>query len=172
MMSAGVLACLLHSTRIFSWLVPELTAIFLPATSAGPLIVRPLPFFASKARLSRRYVAKSYFCLRSSVTVILDAPTSYLALSSPMNRFSHELFSSSGAEIYLNPVEQYVAPGQSVDFYTVLEAARRRGETAIGYRIEANSHKADHGYGVAVNPLKTSSLSFTAGDKIIVLAEG
>jgi voltage-gated potassium channel Kch len=83
-----------------------------------------------------------------------------------------QLFSSEGAEIYLNPVEQYVSPGESVDFYTVLEAARRRGETAIGYRIEANAHKADHGYGVAVNPRKTASLSFTAGDKIIVLSEG
>lgn len=83
-----------------------------------------------------------------------------------------QLFSSSGSEIYLNPVEQYVAAGQSVDFYTVLEAARRRGETAIGYRIESNSHNAEQGYGVAVNPLKTSPVTFTAGDKIIVLAEG
>jgi len=83
-----------------------------------------------------------------------------------------QLFSSTGSEIYLNPVEQYVTPGQPVDFYTVLEAARRRGETAIGYRIEANSHRADQGYGVAVNPPKTATVSFTAGDKVIVLAEG
>ncbi len=82
-----------------------------------------------------------------------------------------QLFSSTGSEIYLNPVESYVTPGSSVDFYTVLEAARRRGETAIGYRIEANAHKSDQGYGVAVNPLKTARVSFAAGDKVIVLAE-
>jgi ion channel POLLUX/CASTOR len=82
-----------------------------------------------------------------------------------------QLFSSTGSEVYLNPAEAYITPGAEVDFYTVLESARRRGETAIGYRIEANAHKSDQGYGVAVNPLKTARVSFTAGDKVIVLAE-
>jgi voltage-gated potassium channel Kch len=83
-----------------------------------------------------------------------------------------DLFSSVGSEIYLMPVEQYVAVGAPVTFYTVLEAARRRGETALGYRIAANAHKSEQGYGVTVNPLKTAAVSFSAGDKIIVLAEG
>ena len=38
--------------------------------------------------------------------------------------------------------------GASVDFYTVLEAARRRGETAIGYRVAADRHRSDQAYGV------------------------
>ncbi|HQG70858.1 MAG TPA: hypothetical protein PK237_10515, partial [Rhodoglobus sp.] len=75
-------------------------------------------------------------------------------------------------EVYLLPVEQYVAPGTAVNFYTVLEAARRRGETALGYRVAANAHKSDKGYGVTVNPVKTETVTFSAGDKIIVLAEG
>ncbi|HOY82407.1 MAG TPA: hypothetical protein PLB92_09745 [Rhodoglobus sp.] len=83
-----------------------------------------------------------------------------------------DLFSSVGSEVYLLPVEQYVAPGTAVNFYTVLEAARRRGETALGYRVAANAHKSDKGYGVTVNPVKTESVTFSAGDKIIVLAEG
>lgn len=83
-----------------------------------------------------------------------------------------QLFSSSGSEIYLQPADLYVAPGAEVDFYTVLEAARRRGETAIGYRIEEFAHSSDHGYGVTVNPRKTDRLSLTATDRIIVLAEG
>jgi ion channel POLLUX/CASTOR len=83
-----------------------------------------------------------------------------------------DLFSSVGSEVYLLPVEQYVAPGTAVNFYTVLEAARRRGETALGYRVAANAHKSDKGYGVTVNPVKTATVTFSAGDKIIVLAEG
>ncbi|MEP6481782.1 MAG: hypothetical protein ABJA94_07220 [Rhodoglobus sp.] len=83
----------------------------------------------------------------------------------------HDLFSSAGSEIYLNPVEQYLVPGSEVDFYTVLEAARRRGETAIGYRRYSDARQAAKGYGVVVNPRKTSRITLGADDKIIVLSE-
>ncbi|TBN56433.1 potassium transporter TrkA [Glaciihabitans arcticus] len=81
------------------------------------------------------------------------------------------LFSSVGSEIYLRAADLYVVPGTEVDFYTVLEAARRRGETAIGYRLAADSRNGDADYGVTVNPRKARRLSFLPGDKIIVLAE-
>jgi voltage-gated potassium channel Kch len=83
-----------------------------------------------------------------------------------------QLFSSEGAEIYLRPVEQYVTVGEKVDFYSVLEAARRKGETAIGHRFEAHARSSEHFYGISVNPTKTDSNVYAAGDKIIVLAEG
>jgi len=83
-----------------------------------------------------------------------------------------DLFSSSGSEVYLVPVEEYVALGVDVSFYTVMEAARHRGETALGFRIAANAYRGDRRYGVTVNPLKTEVHSFSAGDKIIVLAQG
>jgi voltage-gated potassium channel Kch len=81
------------------------------------------------------------------------------------------LFDSTGSEIYLRPAELYVKPGTEVDFYTVLEAARRVGETAIGYRVDKFAHHADENYGVHLNPLKTDRLTFAAGDRIVVLAE-
>ncbi|GAA3740355.1 lipoprotein [Leifsonia bigeumensis] len=81
------------------------------------------------------------------------------------------LFSSEGSEIYLKPVDRYVRPGEPVDFYTLLEAARRRGETAIGYRIVAHAHDAARGYGVLLNPPKGERVSFAASDRIVVLAE-
>jgi voltage-gated potassium channel Kch len=84
--------------------------------------------------------------------------------------FQH-LFSSVGSEIYLRPADQYVTPGASVDFYTVLEAARRRGETAIGYSLAAHARDKAHAYGVTVNPDKAEKRVFTPNDKIIVLAE-
>jgi ion channel POLLUX/CASTOR len=81
------------------------------------------------------------------------------------------LFSSDGSEIYLRPASAYVKTGADMNFYTVLEAARLRGETAIGYRIEAQAHDADKTYGVRVNPKKSEMLQFSSSDKIIVLAQ-
>jgi len=83
-----------------------------------------------------------------------------------------DLFSSTGSEIYLRPAQQYIKPGVEIDFYTVLEAARLRGETAIGYRLAADARDSDKDYGVHVNPRKAGRLAFAAGDKVIVLAEG
>lgn len=83
-----------------------------------------------------------------------------------------DLFAATGSEIYLNPVELYIAPGSTPDFYSVLEAARQRGETAIGYRIGALARDASNAYGVRVNPKKTDRIAFAPGDKVIVLAEG
>ena len=81
------------------------------------------------------------------------------------------LFDPEGAEIYLKPVSDYVATGQPVNFYTVVEAARRRGETAIGYRIVAKAKDAESFYGVYTNPKKSEKVIFTPEDKVIVIAE-
>ena len=81
------------------------------------------------------------------------------------------IFAPEGAEIYLKPVEDYVETGQPVTFYTVVEAARRRGETAIGYRITAEANNAQTHYGVYTNPVKSEKKIFAPNDKIIVVAE-
>lgn len=82
-----------------------------------------------------------------------------------------DLFDSAGAEIYLKPAEDYVKYGKSVNFYTILESAKRRNETAIGYRIAAKTNDAESFYGVCVNPKKSEEIKFTEGDKVIVLSE-
>jgi ion channel POLLUX/CASTOR len=58
-----------------------------------------------------------------------------------------------------------------VNFYTVVEAARRRSETAFGYRLAAFHTEKEHNYGVVVNPKKSALVTFGEGDRIIVLAE-
>lgn len=63
-----------------------------------------------------------------------------------------DLFDPEGSEIYLKPAGDYVETGRSVTFYTVVEAARRRGEVAIGYRHLARAKTAAQSYGVVVNP--------------------
>jgi len=82
-----------------------------------------------------------------------------------------DIFAPEGAEIYLKPVNDYVETGQPITFYTVVEAARRRGETALGYRVEAEANNPETGYGVYTNPLKSQKIILAADDKIIVVAE-
>ncbi|MBC8028416.1 MAG: NAD-binding protein [Steroidobacteraceae bacterium] len=81
------------------------------------------------------------------------------------------LFSSEGSEIYIRPMTDYIKLGSTVDFYTVLEAAAQKGETAIGYRLMKYSDDKTRGYGVNVNPKKSERHTFAENDKIVVLAE-
>jgi hypothetical protein len=82
-----------------------------------------------------------------------------------------EIFDSEGSEIYLKPVEQYIACDEAINFYTVIEAARRRGETAFGYKILSEHDDPARSFGVHTNPKKMDLITFKAGDKIIVMAE-
>ena len=81
-----------------------------------------------------------------------------------------DIFDPEGSEIYLKPVGDYVGIGQQVNFYTVVEAARQRGETAIGYRLSAKEKVAPY-YGVTTNPKKSQRIAFSHDDRVIVIAE-
>jgi hypothetical protein len=82
-----------------------------------------------------------------------------------------QLFSAEGSEIYLRPAAEYVRSGAEVSFATVVEAARRRGECAIGYRETVEAGEAAAGFGVRVNPPKSELFQVAPGDRVIVLAE-
>ncbi|CAN5238377.1 hypothetical protein BH23ACT9_BH23ACT9_12080 [soil metagenome] len=82
-----------------------------------------------------------------------------------------DLFDADGSEIYLLPAAEYVIPGTTTPFATVVAAAARRGQTAIGYRVAALAGDPDAGYGVVVNPPKSAPVTLVAGDRVIVLAE-
>ena len=94
-----------------------------------------------------------------------------LSENKDLDRVFRHLFSSEGSEVYIRPIGEYIKPGVAVDFYTLLEAAALRGETAIGYRQMAHADKPEHGYGVKVNPRKSEKVSFKAEDQLVVLAE-
>lgn len=83
----------------------------------------------------------------------------------------NDLFDADGSELYLKPASEYVEPDRPLTFYTVVEAARRRGHVAIGYRLAAQASDAAANYGVRVNPRKSAPVSFAAEDRIIVVAE-
>ncbi|MDP4886825.1 MAG: NAD-binding protein [Aquiluna sp.] len=82
------------------------------------------------------------------------------------------LFSSEGSEISLHPASWYVKLGETVDMHVLIEAAAKRGETAIGYRKADLESSQQNSYGVALNPEKVRRFKLVEGDKVIVLAEG
>lgn len=82
-----------------------------------------------------------------------------------------DIFDPEGSEIYLKPIGGYVATGQPVNFATVVEAARQRGETAIGYRLSSQSTDGGSSYGVYTNPPKSAEVTFSESDKVVVVAE-
>lgn len=81
-----------------------------------------------------------------------------------------DLLNPADAEIYIKPADEYVQPGVTANFATVIEAARRRGESAIGYRLREGFHQPP-AYGVVLNPDKAKPITLTGDDRVIVLAE-
>jgi voltage-gated potassium channel Kch len=108
--------------------------------------------------------------------IVSDQLVSLLLAQISENRHLREVFDNllapAGSEIYLKPAADYVQSGVSVNFYTVVEAARRRGEVAFGYRQMAAEADQARNYGVVVNPDKSQPIVFEQMDRIIVLAEG
>jgi hypothetical protein len=82
------------------------------------------------------------------------------------------LFSAAGSEISLHPASWYVKLGQSLDMHTLIAAAAKRGETALGYRKKDLESSETNDYGIALNPPKSQRFELVEGDMVIVLAEG
>jgi voltage-gated potassium channel Kch len=89
-----------------------------------------------------------------------------------LNEVFEDLLNPEGAELYLKPAPLYVQSGIEVDFYTVSEAARRRGEVAVGYRRMEWAHDAGRRFGVVLNPHKKRRFNLADNDRVIVLSRG
>jgi hypothetical protein len=88
-----------------------------------------------------------------------------------LNAVFTELFNPEGAEIYLKPVSEYIVLSRPVNFYTIVEAAKQRSQSAIGYRRQVDADNMAKSYGVVLNPPKDRLIPFALEDSIIVLAE-
>jgi voltage-gated potassium channel Kch len=88
-----------------------------------------------------------------------------------LNPVFEDLLSEYGSEIYLKNIEDYINLSASVNFYTVLEAASRKNDLAIGYKIIAEENISSKNFGVNINPDKSRVINFSAGDSVIVLSE-
>lgn len=88
-----------------------------------------------------------------------------------LNPVFEDLLSEDGSEIYLKNIEDYINLSGPVNFYTVLEAASRKNDLAIGYKIIAEENISNKNFGVYINPDKSLIINFSAGDSVIVLSE-
>jgi K+/H+ antiporter YhaU regulatory subunit KhtT len=102
---------------------------------------------------------------------IISLMLAQIAEHKELNTVFAELFSADGSEIYLKPASDYVVLNHPLNFYTVVEAAKQRHESAIGYRLQVDAHNIAKSYGVVLNPQKDQFITFVAEDTIIVLAE-
>ena len=83
-----------------------------------------------------------------------------------------DLLDEEGSEIYMRKVDEYVDISKPLNFHTIAEAARRRGEVAVGYRRRRDGGNDNRNMGgVVVNPARSELLDYTPADRIIVLAE-
>src|SRR6266516_3586907 len=81
-----------------------------------------------------------------------------------------DLFDADGSEIYLKPARDFVREGVPIEFSTVVAAARRQGQIAVGYRVHAESHQPPT-FGVVLNPDKLLPVTMRPGDRVIALAK-
>jgi voltage-gated potassium channel Kch len=82
-----------------------------------------------------------------------------------------DLFDPAEGELYLKPADRYLVPGSKTNFATVVVAAARLGEIAIGYRLASQHQDASQNFGIVINPAKSTELVFNEMDQVIVLAK-
>ena len=111
---------------------------------------------------------------RADDFVVSNQLVSLMLAQASENRFLSaifaELLDEKGSEVYIRPASDYVALERPVSFYTIIEAARRRGEVAIGFKHGVTDRGARNMGGVVVNPPKQEMRTYKAGDSVVVIA--
>jgi ion channel POLLUX/CASTOR len=76
------------------------------------------------------------------------------------------------ARIVLRPARDYVRTREPVEFGTVMAAAQARRETAIGYKLIAETEMNGSTRGLCLAPGRTEPVSFSEDDLIVLLTGG
>ncbi len=77
-----------------------------------------------------------------------------------------DLFDAAGSELYLKPIEDYVQINTELTFATVVQAAIQHGEIALGTKSMVGGE-----WSVQLNIPKSTTVRFSAGDMVVVVAE-
>ena len=102
---------------------------------------------------------------------IISLLLTQVAENNVLNAVFEDIFDSDGSEIYIRPAGNYVDLSKPVNFYTIVESARRKGEIAFGYKIAQEADQGLANSGVHINPKKSQLVQFEEADCIIVAAE-
>jgi voltage-gated potassium channel Kch len=133
-----------HDTTVVTELLDQRDVALAPPTDAGDFLVSDRLISLLLAQLSEDALLKSVF---------------------------DDLLDPDGAEVYCKAAARYCTPGDPISFADLVKAARRRGETALGYRLLDRAQDAEGGFGIAINPLKDAVVTLGPRDQVIVLAE-
>lgn len=88
-----------------------------------------------------------------------------------INMVFEDLFDAAGSELYIKKAAKYIITGTAVNYYTLVEAAKRKNEIVIGYVIAEEQKDAQKNYGIYINPAKSTVVSLADQDSVIVIAE-
>ena len=103
--------------------------------------------------------------------VIAEKMLTQISENKLLGKVFDEILDEKGCEIYIKNITEYIKITESVNFFTLLEAACRKNEMAIGYKILGEEDMPEKNYGVYLNPHKAEKTTFTENDSIIVIAE-
>ena len=84
-----------------------------------------------------------------------------------------DLFQEEGSEIYIKPVELYFKQlPVTCRFGDLMRVAQKRdAEVCLGYKLGSLENDSNRNYGVELIPPKDSSITLSAGDGLVVVAE-
>lgn len=113
---------------------------------------------------------------RADDFVVSNQLVSLMLAQASENRFLSAIFADlldeNGSEIYIRPASEYVACDRPVTFDTIVEAARRRGEVALGYKEAVTDRGVRNMGGVVLNPPRHAARIYGGADAVVVLARG
>ena len=99
--------------------------------------------------------------------LLLGHILAHVALRPDLNSVFGTLFHSGGAEIYLRPAAHYGLAGKNENFRLIQETVGRRGEIALGIRVDAEASMAESG--IHLNPKREQRWLLAEADEIVVL---
>lgn len=80
-----------------------------------------------------------------------------------------DLLDQHGMLVALRDPAELVEPGRAVNFFTVTEACRQRGELALGHFVQPEPERPPQ---LVLNPIKARRVSYRPDDRIVVLVQG
>jgi ion channel POLLUX/CASTOR len=80
-----------------------------------------------------------------------------------------ELLTGTHVEISIKPIRDYIRIENPVNFYTIIAAAQRKGETAIGYRLLSEADQGEKLFGMHINPDKSAPIPLSDQDQVVVI---
>ncbi len=83
-----------------------------------------------------------------------------------------EIFKEEGSEIYLKPLDLFLADfSREFTFGDLMMAAEHREEICLGLRLDEHANDPKKNFGVILDPPKDQRFTLTAKDSLVVLAE-